>query len=83
MRKHSHYLTVAAVFVIAIFVSGPLLAQRTNVARNFPLYDNAGRPDLVMDPQRFTSQMEIVDRYFDPVADECAFAEGAIGSSRR
>ena len=81
MRKHSHYRIVSAVFIIAMLVSGELLAQRTNVARLFPLYDNAGQPDLVMDPQRFTAQMEIVDRYFDPVADECAFAENAISGS--
>ena len=55
------------------------LAQRTSVARDFPLYDNAGRPDLVMDPQRFVAQMEIVDRYFAP--DDCAIAEGVVGGS--
>jgi hypothetical protein len=56
---------------------GLALAQRTNVGRDFPIYDNAGKPDLVVDPQRFTSQMEIVDRYFDP--GDCAIAEGAVG----
>jgi len=55
------------------------LAQRTSVARDFPLYDNGGRPDLVMDPQRFVAQMEIVDRYFAP--DDCAIAEGVVGGS--
>jgi hypothetical protein len=81
MRKYSQSLTVSALFIIAMLVSGQLFAQRTSVARDFPLYDNQGKPDLVMDPQRFTAQMEIVDRYFDPVDDECAFAEGAIGGS--
>lgn len=58
---------------------GVSLAQRTSVARDFPLYDNGGKPDLAMDPQRFVAQMEIVDRYFAP--DDCAIAEGVVGDS--
>jgi hypothetical protein len=54
-------------------------AQRTSVARDFPIYDNGGKPDLVMDPQRFVAQMEIVDRVFAP--DDCAIAEGVIGGA--
>jgi hypothetical protein len=55
------------------------LAQRTSVARDYPLYDNSGKPDLAVDPQRFVAQMEIVDRYFAP--DDCAIAEGVVGDS--
>ena len=54
-------------------------AQRTSVAREFPLYDNGGKPDMVMDPQRFVAQMEIVDRSFEPT--DCAIAEGVVGGS--
>jgi Lysyl oxidase len=54
-------------------------AQRTGVARDYPLYDNAGKPDLAMDPQRFVAQMEIVDRFFAP--GDCALAEGVVGDS--
>ena len=54
-------------------------AQRTSVARDFPLYANGGQPDLVMDPQRFGAQMEIVDRLFEPT--DCAIAEGVVGGS--
>lgn len=54
-------------------------AQRTNVARDFPIYANAHKPDLVVDPQRFVAQMEIVDRYFGP--GECALQEGVVGGS--
>ena len=54
-------------------------AQRTNVAREFPVYDNGGKPDMVMDPQRFVAQMEIVDRSFEPT--DCAIAEGVVGGS--
>lgn len=62
-----------------VMVPAVCLAQRTSVARDVPIYDNGGRPDLVMDPQRFVAQMEIVDRYFAP--DDCALAEGVVGGS--
>lgn len=54
-------------------------SARTSVARDFPVYDNGGQPDLSIDPQRFVAQMEIIDRYFDPVADQCVFEEFAVG----
>lgn len=69
----------SALFCVLLAV--PLLAQRTSVGREFPIYQNGGNPDLTIDPKRFVSQMEIVDRYFDPVADACAFEEFAIGGS--
>ena len=62
----------------ALLVPAVGMAQRTSVARDYPVYDNGGKPDIVMDPQRFTAQMEIVDRYFE--ATDCAIAEGAVGS---
>jgi len=62
-----------------VLVPAVCLAQRTSVARDVPIYDNGGRPDLVMDPQRFVAQMEIVDRYFAPA--DCALAEGVVGGS--
>ena len=65
--------------VLALVLASPIAAQRTSVARDFPVYGNTGRPDLTVDPKRFVSQMEIVDRLFDPVADACAFEEGVIG----
>src|SRR6266404_5422537 len=39
-------------------------AVRTDVSRDFPVYSNHGKPDLTVDPKRFVSQMEIVDRFF-------------------
>jgi lysyl oxidase len=66
-------------FVAALVLATlPAAAQRTSVGRDFPVYLNAGKPDLTIDPQRFVSQMEIVDRLFDPVKDQCAFEEGVI-----
>jgi hypothetical protein len=64
---------------ILLVLPAVCLAQRTSVARDFPIYDNGGKPDLVMDPQRFVAQMEIVDRFFAP--NDCAIAEGVVGGS--
>jgi len=62
---------------IALLVFVPsAISQRTSVSRQFPVYDNGGKPDLVVDPQRFVSQMEIVDRLFDD--GSCAIEEGAV-----
>jgi hypothetical protein len=55
------------------------LPQRTSVSRFFPVYNNGGKPDLTVDPQRFTSQMEIIDRLFDESG--CAFQEGVVGGT--
>ena len=62
-----------------LLVPGNALAQRTSVARDFPIYENGGKPDLAVDPQRFVSQMEIVDRLFEP--SDCAIAEGVVGGA--
>jgi hypothetical protein len=35
--------------------------------------------DLTVDPQRFTSQMEIIDRLFED--GTCAIQEGAVGGT--
>lgn len=74
MYKH---LWIAAALSLAF--ASPIAAQRTSVSRDYPVYNNSGRPDLTIDPKRFVSQMEIVDRYFDMVADRCAFEEGVVG----
>jgi len=67
------------VVLIALFVLVPsAISQRTSVSRLFPVYDNGGKADLVVDPQRFVSQMEIVDRLF--TEGDCALEEGAVGA---
>ena len=64
--------------LLALILSvSPAVAQRSN---DFPVYANGGKPDLTVDPKRMASQMEIVDRYFDPVDDVCALDEGAVGA---
>ena len=77
---HKVRALLAALVVLLILVPS-VTSQRTSVSRTFPVYDNGGKPDLVVDPQRFVSQMEIVDRFFDPVDNRCAFEEGAIGGA--
>jgi hypothetical protein len=63
MRKLRAFLvTIVALLVL---VTPSALSQRTSVGRIFPVYNNGDKPDLTIDPQRFTSQMEIVDRLFD------------------
>ncbi|HET9360387.1 MAG TPA: lysyl oxidase family protein [Vicinamibacterales bacterium] len=82
MRLSMRRRVVVIGFVFLCLTSAaPADAQRTSVGREFPVYDNGGRPDLTMDPKRFVSQMEIVDRYFDPIDDACAFVEGVIGGA--
>ena len=66
---------------VLLLVTIPFVAKavRTDVARDFPVYSNHGLPDLTVDPKRFVSQMEIIDRLFD--ASNCAIAEGSVGGS--
>ena len=66
---------------LGMLVVGSLvaLAQRTSVSNDLPIYANGGKPDLTIDPKRFVSQMEIVDRFFD--STDCALAEGTVGGS--
>jgi hypothetical protein len=71
--------TLALTCLVSLALASAALAQRTSVGRDFPVYDNGGKPDLTVDPKRFVSQMEIVDRYFDP--SSCALAEGTVGGS--
>ncbi len=74
MKKTSGFL------VLLLLVTGNrAIGQRTSVSRRFPIYNNAGRPDLTIDPQRFVSQMTIVDRFFDPSG--CEVQEGLVGAS--
>ena len=69
--------TLVLVLALSTLAASAALAQRTSVSRDFPRYGNGGKPDLTIDPQRFESQMEIVDRLFDPT--DCAIQEGTVG----
>jgi len=69
------FITLLLLVIVPVSVH----SQRTSVARQFPVYDNGGKPDLVVDPQRFVSQMEIVDRLFEE--GTCAIEEHAVGGT--
>jgi hypothetical protein len=75
IKTSTRFLLISCALVSAHFA----FAQRTSVARDYPIYDNRGKPDLVMDPQRFVAQMEIVDRFFE--ATDCALIEGVVGGA--
>ncbi len=70
---------LVAVIALLVFIPSAVISQRTSVSRQFPVYNNGGKPDLVVDPQRFVSQMEIVDRLF--TEGSCALQEGAVGGT--
>jgi len=71
----------ATSIVLAFLFVAPSVAraQRTSVSGDIPIYANGGLPDLTIDPKRFTSQMEIVDRQFQ--AGSCEIEEGTVGGT--
>ena len=77
MRKPG--ASIITLMTLLVLGTPSALSQRTSVGRDFPVYDNGGKPDLTVDPQRFTSQMEIIDRLFDD--GTCAIQEGAVGGT--
>lgn len=79
MRKAQTVIVVTAALLIVLLLSIGGSGQRTSVGRDFPVYNNGGKPDLTVDPQRFASQMEIVDRFFD--ASSCAVQENVVGGT--
>src|SRR3989449_1267510 len=76
--KKSVALVVGSVALLGIV---PFVARavRTDVSRDFPVYNNHSKPDLTGDPKRFVSKMEIVDRLFD--ATSCEIQEGSVGGT--
>src|SRR6266404_6890269 len=71
-------LVIGSVLLLSII---PFVAKavRTDVSRDFPVYSNHGKPDLTVDPKRFVSQMEIIDRLFDSTS--CELVEGSVGGT--
>jgi len=66
-------------FGLILLIPALSSAQRTSVSGDIPIYNNHGRPDLTIDPKRFESQMEIVDRLFQ--AGDCELVEGSVGGT--
>jgi len=72
-------MPLLSIIALLLLLVPSVLSQRTSVGRLFPVYNNGGKPDLTIDPQRFTSQMEIIDRFFD--ATTCAVQENVVGGT--
>ncbi|HSD88881.1 MAG TPA: lysyl oxidase family protein [Kofleriaceae bacterium] len=65
-----------------LFVVVPAaFAARDSISNDFPIYANGGKPDLTVDQKRFASQMEIVDRFFEPGDGTCAIDEQVVNGS--
>jgi hypothetical protein len=69
--------------IVALFSVLPAQAARNALENRYEVavYANGGKPDLTVDPIRLKSQLNVIDRYFDPndAGDRCAVAEGAVG----
>src|SRR5438552_12806867 len=76
--KNMRRVAVIGVAMVAR-AAGRGIAQRTSVSSDFPIYNNKGLPDLTVDPKRFVSQMEIVDRLFQ--TGDCELVEGSVGGT--
>jgi len=76
--KQTFALGAGAMLLLG-FIPSVAKAVRTDVSRDFPVYHNRGQPDLTIDPKRFVSQMEIVDRFFD--SSSCELIEGSVGGT--
>ena len=70
---------IFVILLVFALVPSAILSQRKTVSKQFPVYDNGGKPDLVVDPQKFVAKMEIVDRLFPE--GSCAIETGAVGGA--
>lgn len=69
------FITLLLLFLIPTSV----LSKRISASKQFPVYDNEGKPDFVVDPQLFVARMKIVDRLFPE--GSCAIEAGAVGGA--
>ena len=71
-------LLIVALVAPAAHAARDSLENRYDVA----VYPNGGKPDLLVDPIRLKSQLNVIDRYFDSdnASDRCAYEEGVIGA---
>src|SRR5215216_4189204 len=76
---HKIRLLFVVIITLLVLIPPSAISQRTSVSRLFPVYNNSGKPDLVVDPQRFVAQMEIIDRLF--TQEGCALQEGVVGGA--
>jgi len=76
-----YYSVMRKVIVITVLALAliPTSVLSQKVSRQFPVYDNGGKPDLVVDPSRFVSSMQIVDRTFSE--GNCAIEASLVGGA--
>jgi Lysyl oxidase len=70
------FMLSACLAVLALVVLSSASAR--DPERDFPVYDNGGKPDLTVDSKRFVNQMSIIDRWFEP--GSCDLEEGSVGA---
>lgn len=83
MRRLGGKAACLAAMLGALLAAVPAHAARDALENRYDIsvYANGGKPDLTVDPIRLKSQLNVIDRYFDPAnaGDVCAVAEGAVG----
>ncbi|MBS1188845.1 MAG: hypothetical protein H6R10_637 [Rhodocyclaceae bacterium] len=71
-------LRIVLLCLLATLLAACQTSADFQVASEFPIYGNDGKPDLTVDAKRLAARMDVVDRYFS--ADECALKEGDVGT---
>lgn len=66
------------ILVLAL-IPTTVLSKKMQVSKQFPVYDNGGKPDLVVDPAHFVASIQIVDRNFSD--GNCAIEAGFVGGA--
>lgn len=82
-RRTCNAATLLVGMLAATLTALPAQAARNALENRYDvaIYANGGKPDLTVDPIRLKSQLNVIDRYFDPndAGDRCAVAEGVVG----
>ena len=82
-RRTCNAATLLVGMLAATLTALPAQAARNALENRYDvaIYANGGKPDLTVDLIRLKSQLNVIDRYFDPndAGDRCAVAEGAVG----
>lgn len=81
----SSFKTISRLIVATMLffcATGISFAARNSLENRYDIavYPNDNKPDLAVDPIRLKSQLNVIDRYFDPddPIDQCIYNEGAI-----
>lgn len=78
------FFNIGLGLLIGLALSSSVMASRKALDNRYDIsvYDNGGYPDITVDPIRLTSQVQVIDRYFDEndPGDQCVMNEGQIGA---